>query len=202
VARLCDRVLTCVTGLAERGGGSGSDSCCNGSSVSDVEALLFRYEVTERTVVRLYEERHFSAAASPSCEPKRDADAAPEKDRLRFAFCVNQLHDKEGMEDTFLDFATPLNIARMSWKQHIDLTKHEYKRKKDIGPFNFDPNRMTEWKMNVESLDHAHDINTLLALKGAVKLKSTALCSHKGEFDTIIDLQKCVYANIFLLLCI
>lgn len=173
VAKLFNRVITCYAGS------------CDISSES--EKPLFRYEVTDKTVVKLHDEYHFSASGkSPLFSGKRDSsgrmivkEITPVEEKLRFSFYVNQIDESNNL--IFLEFATPVDIARLSWKQHIELTKHEYKREKELGSFGDDPNRITQWKINYQSMDHSHNVNTLLALKGAIKLQSTALCPRRGK---------------------
>jgi hypothetical protein len=221
-ARLTGRVIQCYAETAAAAGSEGRGNGREGGSGGG-KTPLFRYEITERTVVRLHEEGHFSAPAPPAPAPappsrgaKRDAsgeplpgqgqgqgggegEAAPRDERLRFAFYVNQLDDKGGGV-TFLEFATPVDLGRLSWKHHIELSKHEYKRVRqreaglslspsDLG---LSLNRIAEWKLSPESIAQgsAHSsVSTLLALRGAVRLRSTALCSlYPGSISLRLSL--------------
>ena len=149
----------------------------------DYEKPLWRYEITERTVVKLHDEYHFSprlkAVKRDLCGNEIVRDDIHSDERLRYSFYVNQIDANNNV--SFLEFSTPVDVARMSWKQHIDLTKHEYRRKMEPGGNSAsNKNSITEWKVNFDSMSHSYNINTLLALKGAIKLKSTAPCERAG----------------------
>lgn len=150
----------------------------------DYEEPLWRCEITERTVVKLHDEYHFSPRLNAVKRDINGNEITREKihadERLRFSFYVNRIDADNNI--SFLEFATPVDIARMSWKQHIELTKYEYRRKLDSGGNSTTNNKncITEWKVNFDSMAHSYNINTLLALKGAIKLKSTSPCERPG----------------------
>lgn len=160
--------------------------CISASSGDESDLPLFRYEITDRTVVKLHEEYYF-LPSTKSKAVKRDSSGRPvtkesasADDRLRFSFYVNRMDTNDKM--TFLEFSTPVEIAQLSWKQHIELTRYEYKRNLETGvDGEIDANRLTDWKVNFESLSHSYNVSTLLAMKGTVKLKSTALCERRGD---------------------
>lgn len=151
---------------------------------SSGDTPFFEYEITDRTVVKLHEEFHFSSSFRPS---KRDIngiaimkDNSPAEDRLRFSFYLNRIAPDNTI--SFLEFSTSVEVAMLSWKQHIDQTKYEYRRKLDTSADDLSGEKvLTEWKINFESMTNSLNVNTLLALKGAIKIKSTALCDRKGK---------------------
>lgn len=149
------------------------------SDLSKDAKAKWSVEISAKTSVKIYPEFYFiNDSLKRDCRGALLQNAAC-SDNRRYSFYINM---QDGERVMFLEFATSMEIACSSWKQHIDLTKAEAKREKEYSMFGSDLNQLVEWRLNYSAVMQLQNICKLVALKGlnAISMKSTAPCALEG----------------------
>lgn len=148
---------------------------------------LTRYEITDRTVVRLHEEsRHLSVSSvkvvsGSGGDESSENSVQADDDRLRYSFYVNKLDDKNNV--SFLEFSTASDEIRTTWKELMITTKKEYIREQEIRIYGNDTHRLVKWKINRDSLSSSKNVSEMLSLTGLISMKSSTLLDRKITED-------------------